>query len=93
MRYALVYKNPFQRTRSMAVEAGELSVATASLDPERVFVEHLIDFDNRTVTPVALTGDRRLIQIESGEYGEFTPTEYFEENGLAQTLTDLEESK
>ena len=78
MRYALIYKSHFHRTQSMSIEAESREAITVSLDPEQFLVEHLIDFDGRTITPVILNGDGTLFEIPDGEYGEATPAEYFE---------------
>ena len=78
MRYALIYKSHFHRTRSMTIDAESREAITVDLDPERFLVEHLIDFDERTITPVILNQDGTLFEIPDGEYGEATPAEYFE---------------
>ena len=78
MRYALIYKSHFHRTRSMPIEAESREAMKVDLDPRLFLVEHLIDFDERTITPVILNGDGTLFEIPDGEFGEATPAEYFE---------------
>lgn len=79
MKFALIYRTPLFRTESMIVEAESRDAISTELDGKRVYVEHLVDFENQTVTPVALTSDNRLIEVPEGGFGEATPAEYFEE--------------
>ncbi len=78
MKFALIYRNPFQRTRSKMIDSESRETMATGLDPEQVFVEHLVDFENQQVIPVVLKGDGTLMEVPDGEYGEATPAEYFE---------------
>jgi len=60
------------------IDAESREAITVDLDPERFLVEHLIDFDEKTVTPVILNQDGTLMEVPDGEFGEATPAEYFE---------------
>lgn len=77
MRFAIIYKHHFNRTRSMMLDASSKDSIKIDLNPEDYFVEQLVDFDERTVTPVVLTRNG-LIEVPDGEFGEATPAEYFE---------------
>ena len=93
MKYALIYKSHFHRTRSMAIEAESREAISVDLDPEQFLVEHLIDFDERTITPVILKGDGGLFEIPDGEFGEATTAEYFEnEAGTMELTGDTEDA-
>jgi hypothetical protein len=78
MRYGLIYRTSFNRSRAMSFDTDKPFAAPTNLDPEQFLVEHLIDFDAKTVIPVALKSDGTLFEIPDGEYGEATPAEYFE---------------
>ena len=78
MRFALIYRNPFQRTRSKIIDSESREAIPTGLNPEQVFVEHLVDFENQVVIPVVLKGDGTLMEVPDGDYGEATPAEYFE---------------
>ena len=78
MKFALIYRNPFERTRSKMIDSESRDVIPTGLDPTRVFVEHLVDFENQVVIPVVLKGDGTLMEVPDGAYGEATPAEYFE---------------
>lgn len=78
MRYGIIYRTSFNRSRSMSFDTDTPFAASTNLDPEQFLVEHLIDFDARTITPVALRSDGTLFEIPDGDYGEATTAEYFE---------------
>jgi len=78
MKFALIYRSPFNRTRSKMIDSESRETMATGLDPEQVFVEHLVDFENQQVIPVVLKGDGTLMEVPDGEYGEATPAEYFE---------------
>lgn len=89
-RYTLIFKGPFQRTRSVDVASESVSAVATGLDPMQMSVEHLIDWETQQVHSVALTDDGRLVKVTEGQYGEATSAGYFEDNGLTQPLTDTE---
>jgi hypothetical protein len=60
------------------IDSESREVIATGLDPENVFVEHLVDFQNQAVIPVVLKGDGTLMEVPEGEFGEATPAEYFE---------------
>jgi len=87
MRFGLIYKQSFARSESMLIDADSLEsvfTQTMDLDPETFWVEHLIDFENQTVTRAALTSERRLIEVPEGDFGEATPAEYFEQMAVEE---------
>jgi hypothetical protein len=79
MRYGLIYKTSFNRSKSMEFDTESPFQASTSLDARSFLVEHLVDFDERTITPVALKSDGTLLEIPEGDFGEGTTTEYLEE--------------
>ena len=84
MKFALIYRSPFHRTRSKMIDSESRDVIATGLNPEKVFVEHLVDFESQQVIPVVLRGDGALMEVPDGEYGEATPAEYFEEAGTIE---------
>ena len=93
MKVGLIYKRQFGRSQHLEVEVDSIDdafVKTMDLDPQEHWVEHLIDFEAQTVTRVALTDKGTLIEIPDGEFGEATPTEYFEQ--MAQEEPSEEEA-
>ena len=78
MKFALIYRRPFHRTRSKIIDAESRDVIATGLDPQKVFVEHLVDFENQEVIPVVLMDDGKLMRIAEGDFGELTPAEFFE---------------
>jgi hypothetical protein len=78
MKFALIYRRPFHRTRSKIIDSESKDVITTDLDPTSVFVEHLVDFENQEVIPVVLMGDGKLMRVPDGDFGELTPADFFE---------------
>ena len=78
-RFAIIYKQDFNRTKSMSVDAESREAIKMDFDPQTTFVEHVIDFDERKIYSVAMKGDGTLIEVPEGDFGEATPGEYFEE--------------
>lgn len=87
MKFALIYKKSFNRTRSKIIDSESREAITTDLDPLEHWVEHLVDFENQQVIPVALSKDGTLIEVPDGEFGEATPAEYFEKEGLTREIS------
>ena len=89
MKYAIIYKKPFLRTRSIVVDSEETDIkkiaVPADLDWEQVFVEHIVDFENQTVIRAAL-GPNGFVEVPDGDFGAETPGEYFEEQAGTMEL-------
>ena len=80
MKFAVIYKLPMCRTRSIEVEADsfdDLLVKKMDLNPNRLFVEHIVDFEGQRIIPAAMTSEGMLIEVPDGDFGERTPAEYF----------------
>ena len=81
-KYALIYKGPLQRTRSIMLESESIDSISASshgLDVKVNSFEHLVDFENQRVIPVYLDNDGMLVEIPDQPYGEETTVETFKE--------------
>lgn len=79
MKYAIIYRHPFLRSQSLLVDADSLeAIRVADIDPEEAFVEWVVDFESKEIIRAGMTVDGRIIEVPDGDYGEGTPTEYFE---------------
>lgn len=79
MKFALIYRQSFNRTRSMLIDSESREAITTNLDSKQHWVEQLVDFENQVIIPVVLRDDGTLMEVPDGEFGEATPAEYFEE--------------
>lgn len=81
MKYAIIFKKPFARTRSIVVDSDESDITKiavpADLDYEEIFVEHIVDFENQQIIPAALNA-HGFVEVPDGDFGDETPAEYFE---------------
>ena len=93
MKFALIYRSPFHRTRSKIIDSESKEAIATGLDPVSVFVEHLVDFENQVVIPVVLKGDGTLMEVPDGEFGEATPADFFEnQTGTMELTGDAEDA-
>lgn len=68
------------RSRSVVIDSDSLDSALATIvpvDAENIFVEHVVDFENEQIIPVAMTSARTLIRVPDGDFGIETPASYF----------------
>lgn len=81
MKYAIIYKKPLLRTRSLVVDSEETDIrkiaVPAELDWTQVFVEHIVDFEGQRIIPAALSA-HGFVEAVDGDFGAETPGEYFE---------------
>jgi hypothetical protein len=85
MKFGIVYRRPMLRSRSVVIDSESLETAMTSVVPvdiEGIFVEHVVDFENEEIIPVAMTEYRTLIRVPDGDFGVETPTEYFESQAV-----------
>lgn len=83
MKFGIVYRRPMLRSRSVVIDSDSLDSALNTIVPVKevdIFVEHIVDFENDEIIPVAMTDARKLIRVPDGDFGVETPTEYFEES-------------
>lgn len=80
MKYAIIYKHPFHRSQSLIVDSESFdAIRTTEIDPERVFVEWVVDFENKEIIRAAMKVTGELIEVPEGDYGEQTTAEQFEQ--------------
>lgn len=91
MKYTVIYKRQFQRSRSMDIESDSLAAVRMPETPVNGFwVEHIIDWENKTVHNVTATDEGRLVKVVDGEYGEATSAGYFIDNDLCEEFMPTE---
>ena len=79
MRFGIVFRRHLLRSKTKLIDAESLdAVKQMSMDlPENVFVEWLIDFDERKMIHVSMTNEGRLVEVPEGDWGPLTEYEHF----------------
>lgn len=79
MRFGIVYRRHLLRSKTKLIDAESLD-AVKQMDmelPAPIFVEWLIDFEERKMIHVSLTNEGRLVEVPEGDWGPLTEYEHF----------------
>lgn len=78
-KFAFIYRTNGLMPESFMVEAASRSDLSLPEVSEDAFLEHVVDFDSKTITRVGALADGKIIVIPDGDWGDNTPPEFFAE--------------
>lgn len=79
MRFGIVFRRHLLRSKTMMLDADSLeAVKKIKLDlHEKIFVEWLIDFEERKLIHVSRNNEGKLVEVPEGDWGPLTEYEHF----------------